>query len=488
MKSSSRWRRPGSCNTGRVTCWRVVISDINTLENFYIRVVAPPATALVICIGTSLFIGASDSRLAALLIVCFLLIGAGLPFIAQAASSRDGIEMVRRRAELQVQIVDGIQGLADILAFGNGPRRIAAIRSTGRQYGETQKRMASISGLHAGLFTFLTGFAPWLVLLIAIPQVASGRISGILLATLVLVTSSSFEAVAPLPLAGQMWSSTRAAARRLFEVVDARPVVEENVKEASASRRRISPTPGVEFSDLSFRYPGQKADALRHISFRLEHGQKIAIVGPSGAGKSTLASLLLRFWDFKSGEICLDGSSLRSYAADEVREQIAVVSPNAYFFNTSIYENLRMARRKVSMQEVEAAARAAQIHELIVKLPKGYDTLIGEQGLRLSGGERQRLAIARAVLKNAPILLLDEPTANLDAITEKGILTNLFQMMEGKASLLITHRLIGLENVDEILVMEHGCIVERGSQASLLKTGGLYRRLWDIQNRFLLHA
>ena len=245
-----------------------VISDINTLENFYIRVVAPPATALVICIGTSLFIGASDSRLAALLIVCFLLIGAGLPFIAQAASSRDGIETVRRRAELQVQIVDGIQGLADILAFGNGPRRVAAIRSTGRQYGETQKRMASISGLHAGLFTFLTGFAPWLVLLIAIPQVASGRISGILLATLVLVTSSSFEAVAPLPLAGQMWSSTRAAAGRLFEVVDARPVVEENVKEASASRRRISPTPGVEFSDLSFRYPGQKADALRHISFQ----------------------------------------------------------------------------------------------------------------------------------------------------------------------------------------------------------------------------
>jgi ABC-type multidrug transport system fused ATPase/permease subunit len=324
-------------------------------------------------------------------------------------------------------------------------------------------------------------------LLIAIPEVVVGRIAGVMLAPLVLITSASFEAVAPLPLAAQMWSGTRSAAKRLFAVVDAEPAVRESGDRTLPAARRTSPTPSLEFSDLSFTYPGEVTPAVKHISFGLRAGQKIAIVGPSGAGKSTLASLLLRFWDFDSGEICLDGHSIKRYAPDEVREQVALISPNTYFFNTSIYENLRMARRRVTREEIEAAAQAAQIHELIVRLPKGYGTLIGEQGLRLSGGERQRLAIARAILKDAPILLLDEPTANLDAVTEEKMLTMLFQMMEKKACLLITHRLIGLEHVDQILVMNHGRIVERGSQASLLTSDGLYRRLWALQNRFLIH-
>jgi ATP-binding cassette subfamily C protein CydC len=217
-------------------------------------------------------------------------------------------------------------------------------------------------------------------------------------------------------------------------------------------------------------------------------GQKIAIVGPSGAGKSTLVSVLLRFWDYQAGEICIDGRPNRSIPMEELRRQIALVPPNSYFFNTSIYENLRMARRRATKEQVEWAARAAQIHDVIVKLPKGYDTLIGEQGLRLSGGERQRLAIARAILKDAPILILDEPTANLDAENEAAILGTLLKIMEGKASILITHRLIGLEDFDEILVMQRGRVVERGPQAALLKRNGPYSRLWAHHNRFLLDA
>jgi ABC-type multidrug transport system fused ATPase/permease subunit len=208
-------------------------------------------------------------------------------------------------------------------------------------------------------------------------------------------------------------------------------------------------------------------------------------VGPSGAGKSTLASLLFRFWDFSQGYICLDGRSIKEYASDEVRQKIAFISPGTYLFNTSIFENLRMARRRVTRAEVEKAAQAAQIHDFIVKLPNGYDTLIGEQGVRLSGGERQRLAIARAILKDAPILVLDEPTANLDTLTEASILTSLFELARTKTTLLITHRLVGLENVDEILFLEHGRIVERGSQVDLLQQDSSYRRFWELQNRFL---
>jgi len=184
----------------------------------------------------------------------------------------------------------------------------------------------------------------------------------------------------------------------------------------------------------------------------------------------------------------LGGESLKSLNQDEVRKRCALVSQNSYFFNTSIQENLRVARSRVSQEEMEEAVRSAQIHEFITSLPKGYDTFIGEQGLRLSGGERQRLAIARALLKDAPILILDEPTANLDPITEKQVLDTLFEIMHGKTSLLITHRLVGLENVDEIIVMDHGKIVERGAHHELVKNGGTYHRLWTLQNKILLES
>jgi ATP-binding cassette subfamily C protein CydC len=186
------------------------------------------------------------------------------------------------------------------------------------------------------------------------------------------------------------------------------------------------------------------------------------------------------------GEISLGGRSLKALDPDEVRKQFALVSQNSSFFNTTIRENLRLARRSAEAEEIEAAARAAQIHEFVISLAKGYDTMIiGEQGVRLSGGERQRLAIARALVKDASILMFDEPTANLDPQTEKQVLETLFAAMRGKTALLITHRLIGLENVNEILVMDHGQIVERGTHLQLLMQKGLYHRLWDLQNRIL---
>jgi ATP-binding cassette subfamily C protein CydC len=221
------------------------------------------------------------------------------------------------------------------------------------------------------------------------------------------------------------------------------------------------------------------------MTFDLPPATMTAIVGPSGAGKSTIANLVLRFWEYEGGEISFSGKSLKTLDQNWVRTQIGLVSQNTYFFNTSVRENLRFARRKVTQEEIESAAKAAQIHDFIMKLPKGYDTMIGEQGLRLSGGERQRLAIARVLIKNAPVLILDEPTANLDALTEKEILETLFGVMKQKTSLLITHRLIGLENMDNIIVMDHGQIVGHGTHASLLEQNSLYQRLWTYQNRIL---
>ena len=458
-----------------------VIGDVETLENFHVRVISPSLTAILVGLFTALFFASFYPTIALVLIGFFLTLGLILPLLAQLVSRKPGQRLITQRADLQSQLVDGIQGLADLLAFGRGQDRANQIASTGKDYGSTQKQMARISGIHSALGTLLTNLGLWTMLVLVIPQVTAGNIKGVMLGTFTLMTLASFEAVNPLPLAAQMWNASREAARRLFEVVDVEPGISDRVNSDQSKITNYQ----LQFTDLSFSYPNTSTPALDHVTFDLQPLTSVAIVGPSGAGKSTLANLLFRFWEYELGEIRLGGESLKFLNQDEVRKRCALVSQNSYFFNTSIRENLRLARPKVTPDEMEAALRSAHVYEFVTNLAKGYDTFIGEQGLRLSGGERQRLAIARALLKDAPILILDEPTANLDPITEKQVLDTLFEVMRGKTSLLITHRLVGLENVDEILVMDHGRIVERGKHRHLLAHEGLYHRLWVLQNQIL---
>jgi ATP-binding cassette subfamily C protein CydCD len=460
-----------------------IVGDVETLENFYVRVVSPPLTAVLIGFFVSLFLGSFGLQLALAFLFFFLSLGLILPIIAQIISRKPAVDTITLRGDLHTRLVDGIQGMADLLAYGRGAHRLTEISNNGINYGDAQRRMARVTGYHSGLSTLLTNLGLWTILVLAIPLVNAGTIAGPMLASLSLLTVAAFEAVMPLPLAAQMWNSAREAARRLFEVVDTEPVISDQWE---AGNKQLSVDSNqLHIANLSFTYPNQSIPALQNVTFDLQPETSIAIVGPSGAGKSTLANLLLRFWDYSSGDITLGAESLKVYEQDAVRAKIGLVSQNTYFFNTTVFENLRFARRRVTREEVEAAAQAAQIHEFILSLPKGYDTMIGEQGLRLSGGERQRLAIARAIIKDAPILILDEPTANLDPLTEKQVLETLYALMKKKTSLLITHRLVGMENMDEILVMNHGCIVERGIHADLIRANGLYQRLWMYQNRIL---
>jgi ATP-binding cassette subfamily C protein CydCD len=459
-----------------------VIGDVETLENFYVRVVSPPLTAIVVGTVTAIFLASFYPLLAPVYLTFYLSLGLFLPILAQTTSRKSAEQTISLRADLQTNLVDGIQGMADLIAYGRADERLTQIAATADSYGNAQRRMARVTGIHSAMGTLLTNLGMWTILFLTIPQIINGEIAGPMLASLTLLTLASFEAVTPLPLAAQMWNSAREAARRLFEVVDTEPEIKDDTRYSKIDDR-IS---NIEFSNLSFTYPSQTTPALQHLTFNLKPRTSLAIVGPSGAGKSTIANLLLRFWDYQVGEITLGGESLKALNQDEVRARCGYVSQNTYFFNTSIYENLRFARKKVTREEVEAACKSAQIHDFIMSLPKGYDTLIGEQGLRLSGGERQRLAIARALIKDAPILILDEPTANLDPLTEQQVLETLFKVMKQKTSLLITHRLIGLENVDEILVMNHGNIIERGTHAELAGKASFYGHLLDLQNRILL--
>ena len=460
-----------------------IVGDVETLENFYVRVVSPPLTAVLIGFFVALFLGSFGLQLALAFLFFFLSLGLILPILAQMISRKPAVDTITLRGDLHTRLVDGIQGMADILAYGRGAHRLTEISNNGINYGDAQRRMARVTGFHSGLSTLLTNLGLWTILVLAIPLVNARTIAGPMLASLSLLTVAAFEAVMPLPLAAQTWNSAREAARRLFEVVDTEPAVSD---QSSVISHQLSVNSNqLQIANLSFTYPNQSIPALQNVTFDLRPATSIAIVGPSGAGKSTLANLLLRFWDYNSGDITLGAASLKVYEQDEVRAKIGLVSQNTYFFNTTVFENLRFARRRVTREEVEAAAKSAQIHEFILSLPKGYDTMIGEQGLRLSGGERQRLAIARAIIKDAPILILDEPTANLDPLTEKQVLKTLYALMKKKTSLLITHRLVGMENMDEILVMDHGRIVERGIHTNLIRENGLYQRLWTYQNRIL---
>ena len=424
-----------------------IVADIGTLENFYIRAVAPPLVALLVAGLMWIFLGSFDPRLAWAVIAMMLLAGVGVPLLSQLLSRQPGSRVVTVRAGLNAALVDGIQGTADLVAFRAEAAQVRQVRALSDALGRDQARLAGIGGLDNALGSLLTSLAVVVVLALAIPLVTAGRIAGVSLAVLALATAASFEAVLPLPLAAQFLASSLAAARRLFEVVDGGGLMPPSAGDFATDREAeilvsLTPAPpvSIEVRHLTLRYAAGEPPALDDITFSVPAGGCVAIVGASGAGKSSLANALLRFWEPEAGEIRLDGCDLRDVAPEAVRQQIGVVAQQTHLFNMTIGDNLRLARHGATQAEIEAAARAAQIHDWIISLPEGYDTWVGEQGLRLSGGERQRLAIARALLKNAPVLILDEPTANLDTASERDLLAALAPLMVGRTTLIITHQ------------------------------------------------
>jgi ATP-binding cassette subfamily B protein len=262
---------------------------------------------------------------------------------------------------------------------------------------------------------------------------------------------------------------------RVFTILDAEPTVRDGPS------RLVAPVRGaVEFADVSFRYP-DGAIALRHVSLRAAPGQCIAIVGATGAGKSTLVSMIPRFYDPTEGRISIDGADLRALACEDVRRHIGMVLQPPIVFPTTIHDNIAYGRPDASRAEVEAAARVAQAHAFIAALPDGYDTVVGEQGATLSEGERQRLTIARAILRDTPILILDEPTSSVDVTTEASIMDGLEALIAGRTTFVIAHRLSTVRRADRIVVLDHGAIVEQGTLAELLARGGIFAGMYATQ-------
>jgi ATP-binding cassette subfamily C protein CydC len=373
-------------------------------------------------------------------------------------------------------LVDTIQGMADLLAFGRGDVQRERVKRISVQFENEQARAARAEGLGTASMCFATDSAVVASLWIAIPLVRSGGLDGVHLALVALGVMAAFEAIQPLPSAYRKLEESLAASRRLFELIDKTPVVHEPEHPVA-----VPGDHAIVIHNLSFSYSAEGERALDGLDLEIKKGGCLAIVGPSGAGKTTLVHLLLRFWDYTSGSIRLGGRELRDMSPEDVRRQMSVVSQGSYLFSGTFRENLLLARPSATEEEVIEASRRAKMHDFVQSLSDGYDTWIGERGVGLSGGERQRLAVARALLKDAPIVLLDEPTANLDPLTERDLLAELRTLLSGRTVLLITHRLLGLDWADEILVLHKGGIVERGTNRELMEKNGFYKKMFDIQ-------
>lgn len=438
-------------------------ADIDTLDNFYLRVIVPVLAAAISIVIMQVFLQWYSPRLALLNLLGLLLVGCGLPALALWLGARPGRQIVARSAELRAGVTDFVQGFDELYVYQALGRQQDHVARLSQAMLKPQRRQAWWDALLDALSGLVARLTLWLALLVIIPLVASGRLAGADLAMLAFFILASFEAVLPLPQAFRSLGEVRAAAQRIFDLVDARPAVTEPEQEVARSG---SFTLG--FWQVCMRYDARAPWALDGLDLEIDAGQSLAVVGPTGAGKTSLFNALLRFWDYQAGQITIDQTPIESFRGSTIRDWCVVVAQKTHLFNASIRDNLLLARPEASDEQLWQALRQAGIDAEIGQLSLGLDTVLGETGTRLSGGQARRIAIARAFLKDAPILLLDEPTEGLDAQTERQVLQALRQLMAHKTTLLITHRPQALHYVDQIAVLENGRIVEQGRPEELL--------------------
>ncbi|MCU0772027.1 MAG: ABC transporter ATP-binding protein/permease [Verrucomicrobia bacterium] len=453
-----------------------VIEDVNNVERMLIDGVEQGTVALLSIVGALVFMVIYSPMLAAVSLIPIPFLIAGALWYTLTAHRRYRKQREAASA-MNALLMDNLQGIRQIKAFG-------------RQEHEDQRFAGRADDLRQGTLIVMRAWAAYgpamqfvgalgigLVLAVGGHEVLRGRMEvGQLVAFMLYAGMFFYEPIGRLHGLNQMVQAARAAAARVFDILDA--------DEERADRTELLKRPvrgAVDYQDVEFSY-GEGQTVLNRIQLHAEPGQMIALVGPTGAGKSTLVNLLPAFYEPTHGRISIDGQDLRTITLGSLRDQISVVSQEAFLFNGSIRENIGYGRLEASEEEMMAAARAANCHDFIVKLPNGYDSHVGERGIKLSVGEKQRVSIARALLKNAPILILDEATASVDTATERLIQEALERLMAGRTSFVIAHRLSTIVKADQILVLLHGEIVERGTHEELLARDGLYAKLARIQN------
>jgi ATP-binding cassette subfamily C protein CydC len=431
-----------------------LVADVDSLQNLHLRRRGPQLVALVS--------GAAAVAVAAVILpAAAIALGAGLlfagivvPAATVALQRRTGSIEAAARGDLTAELVETLRGAQEIAVYGRVEERLDRLREADSRLVRNTRQAAFADGAGEGLRLSVVGATVSAVLALAVSAHAAGNLDRVLVATLALLALASFEGVQPLTQGARELRETLAAGRRLLELTDRKPAVSDPRSPATLPEEPFAVT----LEGVRARYPDAGTPVLEAVDLRLLPGSRIGLVGASGAGKTTIANLLVRFLDPERGRVTLGGRDLREYRQEDVRRAIAVAGQDSHLFSTSIRENVALGGPGASDAEIEDALRRARILDWVQSLPDGWDTLVGEEGRELSGGQRQRLVVARALLADAPVLVLDEPTAHLDPATATRLMEDVLDANHARTTLLITHRTEGLERMDEVLRLENGVL------------------------------